>query len=36
LANARVGAEDVLHVMSDLVREDVRLREVAGRAEAAP
>src|SRR5262245_8967575 len=28
------GPQQVLHVMTDLVRDDIRLREVAGRAEA--
>ena len=34
LAHLRFGAGQPLHVMAELVGEDVRLREVAGRAEA--
>src|SRR5690349_14869067 len=32
--NALIGAEQVLHVMSELVRNDVGLGEIAGRAES--
>ena len=35
LAHARLGAADRLNVVSELVRQDVGLGEVAGRAEAA-